>query len=74
MKKLRKNDRNESESAVFQKLGSERVFRAFPELDPTRSDSKTNSKFRVQVWNAGPYLWSISCSKFQPFLFTEPNS
>ncbi len=35
----KKNDWNKSEIAVFQKLGSERVFRAFPELVPTRPDS-----------------------------------
>ncbi len=36
---MRKNTKNELERAVFQKLGSERLFRAFTELVSTRENS-----------------------------------
>jgi len=65
-----------SEIAVFRKLGSERVFRAFPNssrLAKTHSDSKLDLKVRIKVRNAGPYYKSSSYDFIERSLYFKGN-
>jgi len=45
----------------FRKLRKNDVKLKLRKLRKTRSDSKTDSKVRIKVWNAGPYLTSARC-------------